>query len=200
MNEEILLHFQRKDPILFRVFSLVPPFRVSKSDNLYFSLLSCIVAQQLSIKAADAIIARFCNLFSNQPTPETTLAISKEQLRHIGMSWKKIEYIQSIARSILNKELDMTTFDMMTDNMVIQKLTQIKGIGRWTAEMFLMSGLGREDVFSYQDLGLQKGIQKIYHLSSRPTKKEMESISLRWRPYRTYAAYTIWRSLSLTCL
>jgi DNA-3-methyladenine glycosylase II len=197
MNQKILSHFQSSDKILFQTISLIQPFTLEKSVKVFFSLVESIISQQLSVKAGDTIMKRFLSLVGEPVTPEAVLTVTREQLRGVGMSWNKADYVQNIARAIIEKQLDIKTLDAMTDEEVIKELTKIKGIGQWTAEMFLMFTLAREDVFSYGDVGLQNAIQQLYKLKNKPTKKQMEKISKKWKPYRTYAARILWRSLSV---
>lgn len=198
MNEHIVAHFSSKDQILARIIPLIPAFTLHRSDTPYFSLVESIISQQLSVKAGDTIVKRFVSLFSDEKvTPEATLLLTRESLRNVGMSWNKVDYVQNVAKAVTEGTLDFKTIDSLDDESVIAELTKIKGIGRWTAEMFLMFTLGREDVFSSGDVGLQNAIQQIYSLPTRPTKVQMEQISEKWKPYRTYACKILWRSLEL---
>ena len=120
-----------------------------------------------------------------------------EKIRSTGPSWSKVSYIKNIARAVVSGNLDLQKINEKSDEDVIVELTKIKGIGRWTAEMFLMFTLGREDIFSYGDLGLRKGIMKLYGYKKEPTVKQMEKLTNRWKPYRTYAARILWRSLEI---
>ncbi len=196
MNNTILSHFETADQVLFKIIPEIEPFIIEKSDEIFFSLVESIISQQLSIKASDTIVKRFVALFpEGEITPEHVLAVPREKFREVGMSWNKADYVHNIARAILEKQLHIDSFDTMTDDEVVAELTTIKGIGQWTAEMFLMFTLAREDVFSYGDVGLQNAIQRLYNLKKKPTKKQMEKISKKWKPYRTYAARILWRSL-----
>jgi DNA-3-methyladenine glycosylase II len=197
MDQKILSHFQQRDEIIFKAIPLIEPFTLEKSDNVFFSLVESIISQQLSIKAGETIVKRFCSLIGETITPKAVLHLTKEQLRAIGMSWNKAEYVHNLAKTIEENQLNLDALDKMADEEVIRELTKIKGIGQWTAEMFLMFTLAREDVFSYGDVGLQNAIQRLYKLQNKPTKKQMEKLSKPWKPYRTYAARILWRSLSI---
>lgn len=193
MSSSILSHFQKNDPILYSVITPSVSFTLNKSNDIFFSLVESIISQQLSVKASDTIVKRFKALFEdNQVTPESTLSHTRESLRAVGMSWSKADYVQNIARAILEKKLDITNLHDMSDEEVITQLTLIKGIGRWTAEMFLMFTLGREDVFSVGDVGLQNAIQTLYKLKKKPTPEQMIKFSNKWKPYRTYACRILW--------
>ena len=196
MRKDVFNHFNSVDQILSSVLSSIKPFTVERSDELFFSLVESIISQQLSVKAGDTIVKRFLALFPNENiTPEQVLSIPRETLRSVGMSWSKADYVHNISRAVVEKDLDLDSLENDTDEEIIKKLTKIKGIGRWTAEMFLMFTMAREDVFSYGDVGLQNAIQKLYKLKKKPTQKQMEKLSKKWKPYRTYAARILWRSL-----
>ncbi len=197
MEEGIVCHFKNIDPLLANLLSRIKPFTIKRSENLFFALISSIVYQQLSTKAGDAILQRFIDRFGADVSPFQILSHNKEVLRNIGISWTKTHTIYNLSLLVQEGELRFELLCEATDEEVIQHLIAIRGIGRWTAEMFLMFGLGRKDVFSFQDVGLQRAIQRLYNLSERPTKSDMERISSIWKPYRTYAAYILWRSLSL---
>lgn len=188
-----------QDPILGTVISKLPKFTQTKSTNHFKKLIESIISQQLSEKAADTIFNRFISLFPKSifPTPQAVLAMDTEKIRKAGISYSKISYIKDLAEKIHNKSLDFTRIHELTDIEVIDYLMKVKGIGRWTAEMFLMFGLGREDIFSYGDLGLRNAIQKLYKLKKHPTTKQAEKISQRWIPYRTWACRYLWASLTL---
>ncbi|MEK9143248.1 MAG: DNA-3-methyladenine glycosylase 2 family protein [Patescibacteria group bacterium] len=157
-----------------------------------------IIGQQLSSKVADVLIVRFHKLFpGNRITPRAVLALSEETLRGTGMSWSKTRFIRDLAQHVLTKSIQLDQLAKLSDQDVIKELTKVKGIGPWTAEMFLMFTLGREDVFSYGDLGLRNAIKKLYGFKKDPTIKQMEKIVNKWKPYRTYAARILWKSLEL---
>ncbi len=197
--KKIHKHFKQNDPILYSVLSRIEFPILKRSDDLFVFLCESIISQQLSIKAADTIFARFKNLFPKEKiNPVYTLKLSIEKIRSAGISQTKASYIKGLAENILKKQLNLRQIDSLSDEEIIIKLVKIKGIGRWTAEMFLMSALGREDVFSYGDLGIRKAIQKLYKLKAHPTPKEAEKIAKKWVPYRTYACKILWMSLNLT--
>jgi DNA-3-methyladenine glycosylase II len=125
------------------------------------------------------------------------LALTHEKIRAVGLSNAKASYVRNLAEAVVCGDLPITLFDSMSDKEVFDRLTKVKGIGPWTAEMFLMSSLGREDVFSFGDLGLKKALKKIYGFKNEPTKKEVEELICRWSPYKTYAALVLWASLGL---
>lgn len=142
-------------------------------------------------------LERFKNLFPGRNITPTFLSkISNEDLRNVGVSWAKVKYLKDLAAKVSNKEIILGGLYELDDGKAIKELTKIKGVGNWTAEMFLMFSLGREDVFSYGDLGLRKAIEKIYDLKD-PTEKTIEKISQKWVPYRTWACRILWKSHDL---
>lgn len=201
MTKTVLAHFRSVDPILFSVLETIHDKQTltpKKSSDVFSDLVESIICQQLSNKAGATIFARFCALFPKKIiTPKMVLAMPDEKIRSTGPSWSKISYIKNIARAVESGQLNLGTIEIKSDEDVIIELTKIKGIGRWTAEMFLMFTLGREDIFSYGDLGLRKAIMKLYGFKKEPTVRQMETLTNRWKPYRTWAARILWRSLEI---
>lgn len=195
MRKEIKKHFQKADPILFKIIQeihnleeLAPKLR----QDYFLSLCKQIVNQQLSGIAADKIFERFTELFPNKKiTSKYLLKLSDDSIRGVGASWAKVKYLKDLARKIKDKEVFLERLPQLSNEEVIKELTEVKGIGIWTAEMFLMFSLGREDVFSHGDLGLRRAIEKIYNISN-PTRAKIEKISSRWSPYRTWACMILW--------
>jgi DNA-3-methyladenine glycosylase II len=174
-DQEILVLSRRRDIPLYLCFS--------------------ILGQQLSTKVAATIRKRFLKLYPGKPSPEQILATSHETLRSIGLSGAKANYMHNVARFTLESGLDHKVLSKMNNEEVIEYLTRIKGVGRWTAEMLLMFTLAREDVFSVDDLGIQQAMIKVYKLNKADKKKfreDMLKISARWSPYRTYACLHLW--------
>ena len=196
LHTKILTHFQTVDPILASVFSTVRiDIPTRKHPETYFEeLCSSIIGQQLSIAVADVIYARFVRLFpKNQITPELALACPDDALRACGMSRSKVSFLKAVAQAVTENKLNFAEFPAQSNEEVLAILTQVKGIGPWTAEMFLMFTLGREDVFSLGDLGLKRAIQSLYSMKKEPSRKTMEWLSRKWKPYRTYAALALWK-------
>jgi DNA-3-methyladenine glycosylase II len=166
------------------------------SEDPFVDLVHSIIDQQLSEKAGRTIFERFLALFpKGMVTPDAVLALEDQTIRDVGVSWSKVSYIKAIAQAVRSKSVDFASIATLGDEDVIASLTTIKGVGRWTAEMFLMFSLGREDIFSYGDLGLRRAIQRLYGFRKEPTRRQMEKIVRRWSPYRTYAARILWRTL-----
>jgi DNA-3-methyladenine glycosylase II len=186
----------KKDRKLAKVIDHVGEYRISLEKNPYKSLVEAIITQQLSGKAADSISKRFREIYGRFPKPADVIDTADSRLRAAGLSGMKVSYIKDLSKKIESRELKVNSLKSMTDDEIIEQLTQIKGIGRWTAEMFLIFSLGRLDVLPVGDLGLRKGIQRLYLLSEMPQKDQIENIAKKWRPYRTVATWYIWKSLS----
>jgi len=167
---------------------------VSSSHDHFRSLCESIVCQQLSGRAAASIWKKFIQTIKNI-TPKNIVVQKDELLRSTGISWSKVKYTKNVAAAFLDGTVTPEKFTRMSEDEIIAQLVKIKGVGRWTAEMFLMFSLGREDVFSAGDLGLRKGVQKLLSMKTLPSIKTMERISKKWSPYRTYAALILWKSL-----
>lgn len=200
IKNQLLKHFKSKDPILYPLVLKIniDPIDSHKSEHYFIHLCEDIIGQQLSGKVSDVIFARFEKLFPTKNiTPRTVLKLSEERLRTTGMSWSKTRFIRDLAQKILDKTVQPDHLATLSDKDVIGELTKVKGIGPWTAEMFLMFTLGREDIFSYGDLGLRNAIKKHYGFKKDPTIKQMEGIVNKWKPYRTWAARVLWKSLEL---
>ncbi len=189
-------HFSSVDPIISKYFYLIADLTLSQSSNPFVDLVESITSQQLSVKAGSTIFERFRKLFpKGRITASGILSLTDQQIRDVGVSWSKVKYIKAIAEAVISRMVVFESFSKVSDEEVIEVLTKIHGVGRWTAEMFLMFALGRSDVFSYGDLGLRRGIQKLYSFKKEPTRKQMEKIVNKWAPYRTYASRILWRSM-----
>lgn len=199
MQDRIYLHFQKSDVLFYKTLTKAGKIRkiAPITPSLYFSHLCMqIVNQQLSEKAGDTIFARFKKLFlSGLITPSKVIKIGREEIRNSGISSAKTEYIHNLAFHFLENREKMLDLKSLSDSEVTSELTRIKGIGLWTAEMFLIFALGREDVFSPGDLGLRKAVAKLYKFKSLPTTIEMKDISLKWSPFRSHACRVLWASL-----
>ncbi len=200
MDKKILNHFKKNDPLLHAFSLRIGEFKVlkkEKPENYFLKLCDTIAGQQLSGKAADAIFSRFMRLYPKGLTPGAVLKTRHEKLRGAGMSNAKAKYLKNLAQAVFSNKLRLASLDSLSDIEVIKQLVQVKGIGPWTAEMFLMFTLGRPDVFSHGDLGLRKGIKKIYGFKKDPGIKKVEKIIKKWSPYKTYASLILWESLEV---
>lgn len=184
----------RRDPKLRPVIDKVGKFQIKQTRNRYQSLVEAIVTQQLSGSAARSILARFRAQYESRfPRPTDVLNTSDAKLRKVGLSSMKVTYIKELSEKIENKEIRFEKFRSLGDEEIISQLVTVKGIGRWTAEMFLIFSLGRMDVLPVGDLGLQKGVRRLYSLSYIPKPREIEEIAEPWRPYRTVATWYLWK-------
>ena len=185
-----------KDQQLKKLIEAHGMLQLKKQKNLYLYLCYSIMSQQLSTKVADVIRRRFINVYGGEPTARQIVETPFEKLRAIGLSNAKVNYVQNVARFELDKGMSHQKLSRMTNEEVIEYLTQIKGVGRWTTEMLLMFALCREDVFALDDLGLQQAVIKLYDLKHRKKKimlNRILKISEQWSPYRTYASMYLWR-------
>lgn len=164
-------------------------------SSIFAALLESIVSQQLSVKAADTIHRRFLQLFEGQPTPKAILETDDSYLRGVGLSGQKVGYIKNVASFANENSMEIADMEQLTDEEVINLLTQIKGVGRWTVEMILMFTLQRPDVFPIDDLGIYQSIIEVYQLDiqdKKELKKQLTAVAENWRPYRTWACRYLW--------
>ncbi|MEY4731450.1 MAG: hypothetical protein RL681_396 [Candidatus Parcubacteria bacterium] len=192
-------YLARRDKKLAQIIRRIHLRPFAPERNYFRSLAESIVSQQLSVKAADTMTKRLIALFPRKrfPTPQDILELRSAKLRGTGISGAKTKYLKDLARHVADKRLDFHMFHRWTDEEIIQHLTAVHGIGRWTAEMFLMFSLDRPDVFSPGDQGLKNAIRNLYGLKKEPTTKQMLKLAEPWRPYRTTACRYLWRSLTL---
>ena len=187
-----LLKRDKKMQVLIKKFGR-PDFNLGQ--DYFQSLLRSIVSQQLSGKAAQTIYERLVNLIpeTSNLSPHEVLKLDKDEMRKAGLSFQKTDYVRNLADYFENTSFQKKDVERMTDEEISKELIQIKGIGQWTVDMFLMFTLSRADILPYKDLGIQKGIMKILNMKNLPSKKEMENCSRKWRPYRTIACWYLWR-------
>lgn len=199
-HRKALNHLRKVDPVLARVIKDVGPCRFKPYDDLdhFDHIVRAIVGQQLSMMAARTIHGRFVALFPEGPlVPAKVAAMEDERLRAAGLSRGKTAYIKDLAAKVHAKELALDGIEAMPDDQIIAELTKVKGIGVWSAHMFLMFRLGRPDVLPSLDLGIQKGVQRAYGLRKLPKPKRVEAIGRKWSPHATIASWYLWRSLEL---
>jgi len=189
----------RRDPVLAAAIKQIGPCLMAdrqRKDHLS-ALVGAIVSQQLSTKAAATIFGRFVALFPDNhiPNAESIAAQSDHTLRTVGLSGQKISYLRDLTARIADGRLNLDELDSLPDEVVIERLTAVKGFGRWTAEMFLMFRLHRPDVLPAGDLGIVNAIQRLYRLRKRPLPKRILKIGEAWRPYRSVASWYLWQTL-----
>jgi DNA-3-methyladenine glycosylase II len=193
-------HLMRRDPVLGVVIKKVGVCGLPAIPQVppFMALAEAIASQQLSVKAADTIFGRFCDLFPDRhPDPARLITFDDAAIRAVGFSRSKVSFLRDLATHVVEDRLNLDTLHEHDDEAVLKSLTAVKGIGRWTAEIFLMFRLQRPDVFPADDLGLLKAAQRVYGLRQRPTPKRLLKMADAWRPYRSIAAWYLWRSLSL---
>jgi DNA-3-methyladenine glycosylase II len=191
-------HLKSVDPVLGRIIDRVGPCRLEarRTGTHYDALVRSIVFQQLSGKAAGTIHRRFCEIYpAKRPRAERVLTTTDDVLRAAGLSRQKIGYLRDLSARVADRSLPLAHLGRLSDDAIIEHLVQVKGIGRWTVQMFLMFRLGRPDVLPELDLGVQNAIQRAYGMEKRPTPKDVLRIGEKWRPYASIASWYLWRSL-----
>jgi DNA-3-methyladenine glycosylase II len=193
-------HLERADPVLASIIERVGPCRFARptTGSHLDALVRSIVSQQLSTSAAATIHSRLIALVGvPQPLPQHWLALNDPELRAAGLSRQKIAYVRDLARHVQDGALPMAELHEMEDDAVIEALTAVKGIGVWTAQMFLMFRLGRPDILPVLDLGIRNAMRRAYRLRNEPTAKRMHALAKPWAPYRSVASWYLWQSLEL---
>lgn len=189
-------HLKKADPKIYALARTISDIRLHPTKKYFQDLCESIVCQQLSGKAAAAIWKKFGTVVGKgNIQPEYIVKLEDAFLRTTGISWSKARYTKAVAQAFMDGTVTPKKFSSMSDEAIITQLIAIKGVGRWTAEMFLMFSLGRADVFSVGDLGLRKAVQKLLHMKTLPGVQTMKRVSRKWSPYRTYGALILWRSL-----
>jgi len=198
-GEAALAHLRSVDPVLARLIEAVGPFRLPHRPGHFYALLSSIVSQQISTRAAAAIMGRIEALFppDDGVTAEGVLVLGLEALRGAGLSGPKTRYVLDLAERVANRELDLEGLATQDDEAIIAALVRVKGIGRWTAEMFLIFSLRRMDVLPVDDLGLRASLQRHYGLAGLPDRATSHQFGASWAPYRTVATWYLWRSVNI---
>jgi len=190
-------HLKRADPVLEQAIEKVGPLRLPRIPDRFGALVRAILHQQLAVKAAQSITRRFCQLYGpgegRLPKPEELLRTPRRRLRSAGVSPQKMRYLRDLAVKAANGNLRLDRLGRMNDEDVIAALTEVKGIGRWTAEMFLIFSLNRPDVWAVDDLGLQLAVKNLYRLRRHPSETKMRALAEPWRPWRTAAAWYLWQ-------
>ncbi|HEY5620470.1 MAG TPA: DNA-3-methyladenine glycosylase 2 family protein [Candidatus Bathyarchaeia archaeon] len=188
-------HLRKNDKTLARAIDKVGPFKFELEDGYYKSLVGAIIFQQLAGKAAQAILNRFKQLYNGKvPSPEEYLRTDESKLRSAGLSPQKISYIRDLCQRIEKGELDLKGLRDLPDDEVVSRLDAVRGVGRWTAEMFLIFVLGRTDVLPVDDLGLRKAAKRVYGLRKLPSRERFETLASNWHPYCSIATLFLWRT------
>jgi DNA-3-methyladenine glycosylase II len=193
-------HLSKTDPVLAKVIARVGPCEMAPRKDYFVALCRAIFAQQVNVKVAQVLFDRFRNLLpGGKLAPEAVLEIlsDAENYRGCGLSRQKAAYLKDLATHFADDRIPVRKLGKMSDEEVIETLVAVKGVGRWTAEMFLMFVLNRPDVLPVDDLGLREGFRDVYGLTERPGKAEMTEFAERWRPYRSVATWYLWRRNSV---
>ncbi|HEY2524347.1 MAG TPA: DNA-3-methyladenine glycosylase [Candidatus Binataceae bacterium] len=193
---EAMAHLSAADPVLARVIDAVGPLEIELRRERFQALGRAIIFQQLAGAAAHTIYTRFVALFPGRrfPAPRQVLDALAEDLRRAGLSRQKSLYLKDLAAHVENGTLSFHRFSGMDDEEIILDLTRVHGIGRWTAEMFLIFNLGRPDVLPVDDLGVRNAARRLYRMRKMPDAKRLRALAERWRPYRSAASWYLWRS------
>jgi DNA-3-methyladenine glycosylase II len=196
--ERAAAHLAHRDTVLAPIIARVGPARLAPHRDYYGALVNSIIGQQISVKAAASIKQRFRDLFGgNLPTPQQILAKTEDELRAVGFSKSKANYVRDLARHIVDGKVRFDKLDEQSNEEIINELTDVKGIGEWTVHMFLMFCMGRLDVLPVGDLGIRNGVRKLYGFQELPTPRQIVDVAERngWHPYESAASWYIWRSL-----
>ncbi len=190
-------HFAVADPKVFAILETIDLsewFTDRPSEDHFFNLTRNIIYQQLAGKAASTIFGRFEKLIGGQVTPDKVIIFEDQAFRDVGLSWAKAKYVKDLAAKVIDGTVNLSDIDTLDNESVISELIKVKGIGRWTAEMFLLFTLHRENIFSHGDLGLKNGFTKLYGVES-PTTLQIQTIVDRWAPYESYGSIALWHYL-----
>ena len=193
--KEAIEHLKRADPVLSAIIDRVGEYRIEFRSPDFETLVKSIIYQQLSGRVASVIFARLAKAAGGKITPATVLKLRPSRMRTLGLSGQKPAYIRDLARHTREGTVAFDHLAGLTDQQVIEQLTQVKGVGPWTVHMFLIFALRRNDVLPTGDLGIRNAIRKAYGLAELPLPVEVEALAERWRPYCTVASWYLWRSL-----
>src|SRR6187200_554426 len=194
-NIDVIQYLCKVDSNLEGIIKIVGKYSINIRNDPFQSLVESIIYQQLAGKAANAVYNRFINYYNNkQITPTLILNSPNDNLKKVGLSNRKIDYLKDLALHVYDGRINLEELPKMNDEEIINKLVNVKGIGRWTSEMFLIFSLGRQDILPVTDLGVRKAIQKVYSLSELPKPNIMIEIAKPWRPYRSIATWYLWKS------
>lgn len=195
-RRQILTHFKEHDPKMESVIQKIGPLRLRRNRKYFVVLCRSIVSQQISTAAAETIFTRFQKLFDGQaPTPERVAGLKDAPLRAAGLSRQKVAYLKDLSHRFLDGTIRSRQLNYLDNKEIVDRLTLVHGIGRWTAEMFMIFSLNRLDVLPVGDLGLCVAVQNIYGMKARPDAKRLRAIGKKWSPLETVATWYAWRSL-----
>jgi DNA-3-methyladenine glycosylase II len=192
----ILKHFDERDIVMASLIRQVGPFKLKRNRNYFQVLCKAIIGQQISIKAAESITHRFQNLFEGgRTTPEKLQGLPEKQLREVGLSGQKVKYMKDLSEKFIDGTVRPHRMAYQDNEEIIEQLISIYGVGRWTAEMFLIFSLNRLDILPVGDLGLRAGVQQIYNMRALPCPDKVRKLGNKWQPFATVGTWYIWRSM-----
>lgn len=196
MFEDAIGILKKRDPVLANIIEDVGSCTLEIEEDYFQSLAEAILYQQLSLKAASSIVKRFKDIYvgCSFPGPKDILETEDGKLKNVGISRQKIRYLKDLSQKFIKGIINPSKFSDMNDNEIVEQLTKVKGVGRWTAEMFLIFSLRRPNVLPVDDLGLQKAIQKWYGFDDIPSREEIKNIAKKWEPYCTVATWYLWKA------
>ncbi len=192
-----ILHLKTSDPVMAELIERAGPFRMNYDRPTFEALAQAIVYQQLNGKAAATIWQRLDEAAGGQVTPEAILKLTPQRMRKCGLSRQKLSYIRDLAKKTRDREVDFASLPSQSDDEVIAHLTRVKGIGVWSAQMFLMFALKRRDVLPTTDYGILSAVRKAYGIKKLPKARTVTRLAEKWRPYRSVACWYLWRSLDM---
>ncbi len=193
-----LNQLRTSDPVMNRLIGIYGNFDLQPHDRHFEELVSSIVSQQLSVRAAQKIWERFLQLFDNSmPSPEQIRVADDDSLRAVGLSYQKVSYIKDLSAHVIDGRLELDTIKSLSNDQLISELTSVRGIGTWSAHMFMIFSLGRLDVLAWGDLGIKKSAMQLYNLPKLPDQLGLEALSDEkgWPPYESVACWYLWKNL-----
>jgi DNA-3-methyladenine glycosylase II len=196
-DETEVLALCNQDPIMKRLIQVIGDLEINMRPDFMKSLVRSMIGQLISVQAAEAIFNRLGNLLNQQFTAENILQMSDQHLRQAGLSKQKISYLRDLATKISDSEIDLQSLTMLDNQTIIDQLTRVKGIGNWTAEMFLIFSLGRMDVLALDDIGTQQAAAWLYHGDKSERRKILQEKAVQWEPHYTIASFYLWEAVLL---
>lgn len=196
-NDHAVINLCQKDPVMEKLVSVVGDLEITLRPDYFASLVRSMIGQQISVAAASAIYNRLLLLMENKITAEAIINSDEESLRAVGLSARKILYLRDLAEKVTGSGMDLHTFHELDNKQILKKLTSIKGIGKWTAEVFLIFSLGRRDVLPIDDIGIQRGAKWLYQVDKSHRRKILEEKASLWAPHLTIASFYLWEVVHL---
>ncbi|WP_194841099.1 DNA-3-methyladenine glycosylase family protein [Sporosarcina cascadiensis] len=196
-EDEPALRISESDPAMKKLITVIGDLEILLRADYLTSIVRSIIGQQISVSAASAIYARMMDLLGGNITAEALLAVPKEELRQAGLTERKADYVKDLANKIASNELDLENIADYDDEEVMEQLIKVKGIGKWTAEMFLIMSLGRSDVLAIDDVGIQRAAKWLYGVETSERRQILIEKSPIWKPYRSVVSFYLWEAIHL---